>query len=304
MSLPDINHDEYWASYHRAPDPWWSPAIDLIAQRNQLDFPKPKRAKAGRNVVVLAGDWIVKLVPPFWIDMWNRERIALDQVHGRLSVPTPLQRTSGRIDSWGYIVMERIEGMSLGWRAELGTPAQRAELAILQGRLAREISQLQPIDSLRWDWTEVLDEDRFALASNLENLPAHLAATAADYVDQAGDLATGDTFIQGDLSSINFLSADDGTWNLIDWSDASVGPVDHEFISPFMHQFRGDPAGLEAFWSGYGPVTDPEAIRHRIMARSILKYAKLMPGYLSDLPGPVPASWSEAAERFALIPES
>ena len=56
------------------------------------------------------------------------------------------------------------------------------------------------------------------------------------------------------------------------------------------------------FWSGYGVVTDPHSTRHRIVARSILKYAKLLPEYLGDLPGPVPASWPQAAERFTLIP--
>lgn len=123
-----------------------------------------------------------------------------------------------------------------------------------------------------------------------------------DYLASAGDLSQGDVPLHGDLSSINLLRAGDGSWGLIDRSDASVGPADHEFISPFMHQIRGNARSLTAFWAGHGPVSDPETIRHRIMARSLLKYASLLPSLLSDLPGPMPASWPEAAERFSRIP--
>lgn len=302
MQLLDIGYEEYRRSYHGAAMDWWSPPLGLIADRHGLDLSRAERSPVGRNVVLLAGDWVVKLVPPFWTHMWERERVALDHVYERLSVRTPVLEAAGRIDSWGYIVMERVEGTSLGWRAERGSAKERREAAVLQGRLAREISQLPPVESLRWDWNDVLEEDRLAMAAGLADAPPHLVAAAEDYVAGAGDLASGNALLHGDLSSINLLKREGGDTALVDWSDASVGPVDHEFISPFMHQFRGEPRGLQAFWSGYGVVDDPAATRHRIMARSIVKYARLMAGYLTDLPGPMPASWPEAAERFTLIP--
>lgn len=300
MHLPDIEYDEYWQSFHRV-DGWWSGSLDLISAWEGLDLLPAERSPVGRNVVLLAGEWVVKLVPPFWHHMWERERIALDYVGGRLSVRTPELRAAGRIGAWGYLVMERLEGASLGWRAELGSPEAQTGLAALQGRLTREISLLPPVEALKWDWNELYDEDRRELAGRLDNVPPRLAATAADYVAGVGDLSSGDTVLHGDLASINLLRTEDRNWVLIDWSDAAVGPADHEFISPFMHQFRGDPHGLAAFWSGYGAVPDPVSTRDRIMARSILKYADLLSGFLGDLPGPLPASWPEAAERFTLI---
>lgn len=302
MQLPDVGYDEYQRSFHGAAADWWSRPLDLIGDRHGLELSPAERSPAGRNVVLLAGDWVVKLVPPFWEHMWERECIALQHVHLRLSVRTPTLHAAGRIDSWAYIVMERVEGTSHGWRAELGSAEARSSLAALQGRLAREISQLEGVEPLRWDWSEVIEEDRRGLSAGLVEVPAHLAGSAADYVAAAGDLSSGDTVLHGDLASINLLFSANGDPVLIDWSDASVGPADHEFISPFMHQFRGNPDDLEAFWRGYGVVADPAATRHRIMARSILKYATLLPGYLEDLPGPMPASWAEAADRFTRIP--
>ncbi len=66
-----------------------------------------------------------------------------------------------------------------------------------------------------------------------------LTAGAAACVEAVGDLAAGDTTLHGDLSSIKLLRSPGGAWSLIDWNDAGTGPADHEFISLFMHQFRG-----------------------------------------------------------------
>jgi hygromycin-B 7''-O-kinase len=299
--LPETDHGHFMANLHRGPVDLWRPALDVIAHRHGVAVQTASRVVSGRNVVLETDALVVKLVPPFWRHMWSNERDALGHVFGRLSVATPRLRFAGTIDGWGYLVMERVPGISLGWRGEGGSTADRHRLARLQGRLVREIALIEPKDSISWDWIAVLGEDRAALADDLIDVPDRLAATAADYVDAAGDLATGETFLHGDLSSINLLFTAAGDVALVDWSDASAGPADHEFISPFMHQFRGDRADLEAFWDGYGPVDDPTATAHRVMARSILKYASLMGRYLSDLPGPMPASWSEAAARFTLI---
>jgi len=300
--LPDVDYEKYQTSFHGNRSNWWSRPLDSIAGRHGLDLSSPERSTSGRNVVLLAGDWVVKLVPPFWGRMWERECVALQHVHGRLSARTPVFQAAGSIGSWSYLVMERIDGISLGWRGELGSPTDRLELAVQQGRLAREISRLPAVEALRWDWSGVLEEDRRDMVAGLADTSPPLSASAEDYVAEAGDLSSGNTLLHGDLASINLLKGDRGDLALIDWSDASVGPADHEFISPFMHQFRGDPQGLEGFWTGFGDVEDPTSLRHRIMARSIVKYATLMAGYLDDLPGSVPVSWPEAAERFTLIP--
>jgi aminoglycoside phosphotransferase (APT) family kinase protein len=120
-------------------------------------------------------------------------------------------------------------------------------------------------------------------------------------VEGAGDLSTGNVMLQGDLSSINLLRSAGGETALVDWNDASVGPADHEFISPFMHQFHGTATDLAAFWSGYGSLDDPETTRHRIMARSIVKYATLMPTYLAELDRSGSSSWQAVAESFTGI---
>ena len=122
----------------------------------------------------------------------------------------------------------------------------------------------------------------------------------------AGDFeASEHVLLQGDLMWVNIIpSSDQHPVTLLDWSDAAIGPVEHEFVSPLMHQMRGAEDELECFWSAYGEPPAIDALEHRIMARSILKYASLLPRYLADLPGPLPSSWDEAARRFCRVPRT
>lgn len=299
--LPDVDYDAYQQMHRRAGMSSWSAALTYIEEREGVSLAGAHRSPFGRNIVVLASDAVVKLVPPFWAHMWANEHAALEYVHGRLPVATPRLCGSGRVGAWGYIVMARLRGRTLGRRAEFLEPVLRVQAAELQGRLVRDIAALDPRPLLRWDWSALLAEDRAALPRHLAALPRALAKTALGYVDDAGELGEGETMLHGDLASTNLLREEGGGFSLVDWSDASVGPRDHEFISPLMHQFRGRPEELERFWRGYGPVEAPEWTAHGIMARSILKYGALMPKYLADLPGRMPATWHEAARRFTRL---
>ena len=89
MTLPDVAHDQYWDAWHRRDDDWWLPTLSRVAAEHGFATTSAVRAPAGRNVVVVVGDRVVKLVPPFWAHMWECERRALDHVFGRLSVRTP-----------------------------------------------------------------------------------------------------------------------------------------------------------------------------------------------------------------------
>ncbi len=306
VTLPDVDYAAFQRNFHRVSVDTWTGPIRHVAKDHGLELPDPAQALSGRNVVLLAGEFVVKFVPPFWRHMWTRECEALRKVEGALSVRTPLLIGNGEMGAWTYLVMDRIPGATLGWRGALGVSSERCAVAHLQGRLAREISALGvgERDVLACDWECLLAEQTDDLEQGLDDLPKRLARSAGDYVTAAGDLAGGDAVVlHGDLMSVNIIPASGkGPAALVDWSDATIGPRDHEFISPLMHQFRGAPDELEHFWSGYGRVTDRAATEHRIMARSLLKYATLMGRYLGDLPGRPPVSWEEAAERFCRIP--
>ena len=304
MALPDVSYEDYQRWFHRVPFDRWAGPLDQISADVKIDLSGASQSDVGRNVVVITDDAVVKLIPPFWREMWERECVALRLAHGKLSVSTPLLLAAGDIGAWTYVVMERIRGTTAGRGADLDSLETRHDLAFRQGYLAEEIGGLGAPESLRWDWRGVIDEDLESLPGRLEGLPAGLAASALEYVSGAGDLAKGaETFLHGDLSSVNFLRSSNGDLALVDWSDAGLGPRDHEFISPFMHQFRGASSELAEFWEGFGPVEDPAYTTARIMARSIVKYAILLPGYLADLPGRMPKTWTEAAERLCRIPD-
>lgn len=185
-------------------------------------------------------------------------------------------------------------------------------MARQQGALTAEVRALnlskEEQTHLAFSWSRLLAEQRAGLAQELtaKGTPEVLVKTAGAYVDAAGDLAAGTAglphpvFLHGDLSCVN-LVLDPGSpkiVGLLDFSDASFGPADHEFISPVTHQFRGEAHVLYAFWEGAEVERGNDQLEHRAMARSLLYYADTVGRYLERLPPLLPTSWPEAARSF------
>ena len=87
---------------------------------------------------------------------------------------------------------------------------------------------------------------------------------------------------------------------LVDFGDAKLGPSEHEFISPAMHFYRGEPAVLDALYRGYGLVAQDRSdpLERRLMARSALYYSPLLERYRQRLPEPPGPTWPELAHGF------
>lgn len=313
--LPPVSYEDYGKVYGW-PVERFSEVLESLRVRHVLPRAVWRRFSLGRNLVFALGEaFALKLVPPFWAHDAAREAEALRAVHGRLSVFTPELVASGRLGGeggWAYLVTHFVRGRQIGWAFGDLSEAERVTLARQQGALATEVRALslskEARSHLAFDWSRLLAEQRAGLVQELtaKGAPKGLAETAEAYVDAAGDLSEGvpaspyPVLLHGDLSCVNLVLDQGGpkVVGLLDFSDAALGPADHEFISPVMHQFRGEERVLHAFWEGAEVERGSDQLEHRAMARSLLSYADTVGRYLERLPPPLPTSWPEAARSF------
>lgn len=298
--LPLVSYEDYEKVYGW-PVERFTEVLESLRVQHALPRTVWRRFPLGRNLVFALGEaFALKLVPPFWAHDAAREAEALRAVHGRLSVSTPELIASGRLGgegSWAYLVTCFVRGRQIGWAFGDLTEAERVTLARQQGALVAEVRALSLSEAeqnhLAFSWSRLLAEQRAGLTQELtvKGMPEVLVKTAGAYVDAAGDLATGTArlphpvFLHGDLSCAN-LVLDPGSpkiVGLLDFSDASFGPADHEFISPVMHQFLGEARVLYAFWEGAEVERGNDQLEHRAMARSLLYYADTVGRYLERL---------------------
>src|SRR4051812_13269556 len=90
--------------------PRWEPAIRAIAARHHLGPGAPVRASHGWTPTFFWGEHVIKMIPPPWRVQWERERIVLPRVRGKLGVPTPRLLAADEIEGWPYLVLSRLVG--------------------------------------------------------------------------------------------------------------------------------------------------------------------------------------------------
>jgi hygromycin-B 7''-O-kinase len=304
-----VTPGDYWGVWHPEPVDRWRPALDAIRSRHGLPADDWARFPRGRNAVFALGErLVVKLVPPLWTPDAAREAAALVAVWATLPVTTPELLAVGEIDGWSYFVQRRLPGTVLAdiW-ASLDS-AQRQRVAHQQGRIMRALHDLPPPDApaLRFDWVGLLVEQALQARDELERagLTGTLLADLSAYLDARRlSWAAPVALLHGDLDAINLLVEQQGAdWSitgLVDWSDAKIGPVTHEFISPGVHTLRGDRAALRAWIAGYGLPATREEFQHQVMARAILYYPDTLPKLLARVDGAATAtSWHDVARAF------
>jgi hygromycin-B 7''-O-kinase len=300
---------DYWGVWHPAPVDRWRPALDAIRSRHGLPADDWTRFPRGRNAVFALGErLVVKLVPPLWTPDAAREAAALVAVWARLPVTTPELLSVGEIDGWPYLIQRRLPGTVLADVWASLAPAQRQRVAHQQGRLMRSLHDLPPPDApaLRFDWVGMLVEQAFEARGELERagLAGPFLADLSAYLDARRVSWTAPVaLLHGDLDAINLLVERRGDdWlitGLVDWSDAKIGPITHEFISPGVHTLHRDPAAMRVWAAAYGLPAAREAFQHQVMARAILYYPDTLPKLLAGVDGAATAtSWDAVARAF------
>jgi hygromycin-B 7''-O-kinase len=313
QSLPqNIDNDTYWRDIYKQPLPFWQQALTQIAMVHDLDADTWTRATLGRNIVFYTPELVVKLGPPCWSGEMAREIAALGFVAGRLPVATPVLVASGTLDGWEYLVQERLPGTNLWELWSKLDSDNRATLAYQHGQLMAALHAL-PLDdaptALHFDWAKMLGEHHALCAADMRT--AGVDAALVDQVEPYlaatpwGIDGTSPVLLHGDLTHLNFLVNEcNGAWQitgLVDWGDARIGPRTHEYISPGVHMYKGDPGPLSQWYEGYGLELGVQAAgyQHLIMSRAMLYYPDDMLHHIQTIQDAAACTdWSTMASAF------
>ena len=214
----------------------------IAAIVDALGLPGRRSRFAGGSLPVYAvGDELVlKVYPPFYIDERDRESAVLELLDRRLPIPTPALRTSGELDGWGYLVMDRLRGehLSEAW-PRLGE-GDRMRLATKLGEALRVLHSIREpaLQSLAADWQSFLEQQRQNCVSRqrrrgvdprwLEQIPAFLAETPLV------ERATGCLLHTEIMREHLLVERTSGDWQfsgLFDFEPSMVGASEYEFSS-------------------------------------------------------------------------
>ncbi len=278
----------------------WLPVVAaLAAPYSRAPVTAPD---AGTVLVGLAGDdCVVKLYPPFLRDHFDYERTALQQVHGRLSLPTPRLLGSGEHQGWPWLVMARLPGNTLdGLWPRLEEPDRLALLRHI-GRVAAELHALpvEPMRTVAPAWPAFLQRQRAGCAARQQRtgLPAQLLAQLDSFLT-AGPVPEGpDVMLTGEFTPFNLMvemtAAGPQLVGMIDFGDGLVGPREYDWLGPMCFFAAGHPARLDAFFEGYGIATPRE--RREELLRLLLLHRYSCLRLQLKVPG-----WKDAAD-FAAV---
>jgi hygromycin-B 7''-O-kinase len=323
-----LTYDAY-RTLHSAGLEVFLPVLETVRERHSLPALAWSRLPVGRNVVFALGDaFVVKLTPPFW---WQvEERAALGFIAGQFPLETPRLVATGDLEfdghTWQYLVQTRVAGTPLHalWR-DLPEPEQ-VRLALEHGTLMRDLHSLEwrtPFpEALHLDWAGVLMEQFNDLETELRNsvakpyqihqitgavpvsetwrVPEALVSSVTSFLEprlQVVQRNPEHIFLHGDLNPLNLMVDDKlEITGIVDFSDAKLGPREHDLISPIMNFYYRKPAVLEAFLSGYGGVA-----RDEIFTRCLLWYGHDWAHRLGILYGEdPPQDWNAVARRLQL----
>ncbi len=269
-----------------APDTFWGPVLSALRDRMDLPPGPWRRLPTGKNVVIELGDEsILKLVPPYWAEDARREAAALELVPSSGPMPTPGLLALDMQDGWTVLLMNRLPGTILSQLWPSLTSAKRGELAKQLGAGASWLHHLEvPLHSpLAYDWAGHIASEFEAAPQQLaeHGAPAELQDSWLSFLHSVGPLpspGSPSVLLHGDLSVANVLVREEAgrlqITGLLDLGDASLGEFTHDWLSPGIHNFGGDPAVVQAFCDGYGlpaPQRTP-ALRAHLLVRSLLYY--------------------------------
>ncbi|MDQ5824784.1 MAG: aminoglycoside phosphotransferase family protein [Chloroflexota bacterium] len=270
-----------------APDASWGPVLAALRDRMDLPTGSWRRLRMGKNVVIELGEEaILKLIPPYWAEDAQREAEALRLVPPDGPVATPTLLGVDTLDGWTVLLLRKLPGAILSeqWPSLAGP--QRAELATQLGAVAAWLHHVDvPTGSpLAYDWATHLEFEVEAAPRQLaeDGAPVELRDTWPAFLRSVGPLpspGSAPVLLHGDLSVANVLVREEaaGRWRvtgLLDFGDASLGEFTHDWLSPGIHNFGGDPDVVGAFCDGYGlPASQrTPALQAHLLARSLLYY--------------------------------
>jgi hygromycin-B 7''-O-kinase len=280
LKLPVVTDAGAYSSYFN--DDVWREAAASICARHHLLHSSLVRLPQGENIIFSVDErFVIKIFAPFR-NCYERERVALEFVDGRLSVETPAILHAGEIEGWSYLVMTQLSGLPAKelWPQMEGS--ERMEIASALGAALKGLHNLKaPLSQPGLDWQSFVEhqartclERQRACGANpewLKSLP--------DFIETRLRLLPAGAepvFLHGDVHAGNLLlSREQGRWKIsgvFDFGDSLCGLHEYEFVAPGVLMLQGSRELQREFLLAYGYEESAldDSLRARLMLLTVL----------------------------------
>lgn len=269
------------------------PAVRHVLDRHGVPFRDASVMTDGSLPVVAVGDIVVKFYPHIDRVNFETEALVLEHLADRLPVATPERLAFGGFDSWHYIVMSRLPGVTLRSRWPALSPSERLAAAARVGELIRALHAVpvEGLEAITPEWDEWIEGQVRGCRARHERLgaePTWLDRIDAFLASSAPPATSGrSVLLHTEIMPEHVLVAPDGPprlTGLIDFEPTMVGEPEYELASIGLFFAEGDSAVYRAAVAPMGYDADDPALRERCLAYGLLhRYANLA-GYLRRLP--------------------
>ena len=234
----------------------------------------------GSNFVASIDDRnVIKIFPPYHRHQWESEYRSLDFLQNKLSIPIPEFLSKGEYGGSTYVIMSRVEGISLQnvWNA-FGHEIKRSLLHNL-GRLMKEV---QAVDASQltitpdWDMFIALQLSGFKERHQKRGMPEWFMNNVDEFVNENLYLLPPElnpVLLTGEYTPFNILVDMQGNiTGMIDFGDAMTGYHEYDLLGPVMFLVSGDKELFKALLNGYGYTHNEinDQLQKRLMVLQVL----------------------------------
>lgn len=273
-------------SYRLQPELWREPFLALWRDEG----PDPALAAAfepfsdGTNLIAALGpQWIMKVFPPELRHQWVSEWRVMQHLDGQLALPIPRFFKAGERAGWTYIIMSRLQGVTLEKVWPRLPDADKALVLTDIGRIMARVHTV-PVGDLH-DlpplWSEFFPAQIRGCRARHERLgmPRWFLDQVDAFVQNNLSLLP-DSFssviLTGEYTPFNLLVSDsarvDRISGMIDFGDAMIGYREYDLLGPLLFSCEGRADLVAALLHGYGYTKDQQNrdLRRRLFLLQIL----------------------------------
>ncbi|HEY0048236.1 MAG TPA: aminoglycoside phosphotransferase family protein [Pyrinomonadaceae bacterium] len=279
ISIPLITKTEDFERHFSAG--FWRDFAGIICRRHNLSFQNPQRAGGTEHIVFFVDNaFVIKIYTPFR-GGFGREKAGLEFARNKTSLITPEILFEGEIEGFKYLILNRLEGVSMTRESWLGLETRKQARIVSQ--LSAGLKELHSHDAraIDFDWQKfiahqaasVVERQKAGGASPewLERLP--------DYLEESLPLLPKDcedVFLHGDVHFGNLCLVEKrGKWSisgLFDFADSLKGFHEYDFLAVGVLMIQGQGALQREFFRAYGYAENEidAGLRRRLMLLTIL----------------------------------
>lgn len=220
----------------------WIKIVKDICSFHRINEKRVIPLHKGSNLVASVGDnLIIKIFPPFLSFQWESERLALQQLWGKIGTQTPELLFQGEKNGWPYLIFTKLEGISLQEVWPIASEDEKNSILFQIGQLIERVHQVPvgPLTQLEPMWDQFVFEQKKACRTRHEslNLPQHFVLEIERYLQKVEPYFPRNfspSILTGEYTPENLLlQKTELNWiirGLIDFGDTMVGPAEYDLL--------------------------------------------------------------------------